>query len=77
MPIGTPISSAVDLLSGIPSVVYGLLGMIIIVPLVNRRCKKAYAFEQTRHICHIACHHHNCHCLTDCSAGLLFMDFLV
>lgn len=27
--------SAVDLLSGIPSVVYGLLGMIIIVPLVR------------------------------------------
>lgn len=29
------VSSAVDLLSGIPSVVYGLLGMIIIVPLVR------------------------------------------
>ncbi len=28
--------SAVDLLSGIPSVVYGLLGMIIIVPLVRK-----------------------------------------
>lgn len=30
------VSSAVDLLSGIPSVVYGLLGMIIIVPLVRK-----------------------------------------
>ena len=29
------VSSAVDLLSGIPSVVYGLVGMIIIVPLVR------------------------------------------
>lgn len=29
------VSSAVDLLSGIPSVVYGLLGMIIIVPMVR------------------------------------------
>ncbi len=29
------VRSAVDLLSGIPSVVYGLLGMIIIVPLVR------------------------------------------
>lgn len=29
------VSSAVDLLSGIPSVVYGLMGMIIIVPLVR------------------------------------------
>lgn len=29
------VNSAVDLLSGIPSVVYGLLGMIIIVPLVR------------------------------------------
>ena len=29
------VSSAVDLLSGIPSVVYGLLGMIIIVPVVR------------------------------------------
>lgn len=28
--------SAVDLLSGVPSVVYGLLGMIIIVPLVRK-----------------------------------------
>ncbi len=30
------VSAAVDLLSGIPSVVYGLVGMIIIVPLVRR-----------------------------------------
>lgn len=29
------VSSAVDLLSGIPSVVYGLVGMIVIVPLVR------------------------------------------
>lgn len=29
------VRSAVDLLSGIPSVVYGLLGMIVIVPLVR------------------------------------------
>ena len=29
------VRSAVDLLSGIPSVVYGLLGMIIIVPIVR------------------------------------------
>lgn len=33
--IAKTVSSAVDLLSGIPSVVYGLLGMIIIVPLVR------------------------------------------
>lgn len=33
--ISKVVSSAVDLLSGIPSVVYGLLGMIIIVPLVR------------------------------------------
>ncbi|MGN1133689.1 MAG: phosphate ABC transporter permease subunit PstC [Oscillospiraceae bacterium] len=30
------VSAAVDLLSGIPSVVYGLLGMIIIVPTVRK-----------------------------------------
>ncbi len=30
------VRTAVDLLSGIPSVVYGLLGMIIIVPLVRK-----------------------------------------
>ncbi len=30
------IRSCVDLLSGIPSVIYGLIGMIIIVPLVRR-----------------------------------------
>ena len=34
--IAKAVSSAVDLLSGIPSVVYGLLGMIIIVPLVRK-----------------------------------------
>lgn len=33
--VANAVSSAVDLLSGIPSVVYGLLGMIIIVPLVR------------------------------------------
>ena len=33
--ISRVVSSAVDLLSGIPSVVYGLVGMIIIVPLVR------------------------------------------
>lgn len=33
--VAKAVSSAVDLLSGIPSVVYGLLGMIIIVPLVR------------------------------------------
>lgn len=33
--IAKAVSSTVDLLSGIPSVVYGLLGMIIIVPLVR------------------------------------------
>lgn len=33
--VAKTVSSAVDLLSGIPSVVYGLLGMIIIVPLVR------------------------------------------
>lgn len=33
--IAKTVSSTVDLLSGIPSVVYGLLGMIIIVPLVR------------------------------------------
>ena len=33
--ISRAVSSAVDLLSGIPSVVYGLLGMIIIVPSVR------------------------------------------
>lgn len=33
--IAKAVSSVVDLLSGIPSVVYGLLGMIIIVPLVR------------------------------------------
>lgn len=34
--IAKTVSSAVDLLSGIPSVIYGLLGMIIIVPLVRK-----------------------------------------
>ncbi len=34
--IAKTVSSVVDLLSGIPSVVYGLLGMIIIVPLVRK-----------------------------------------
>lgn len=34
--IAKAVSSAVGLLSGIPSVVYGLLGMIIIVPLVRK-----------------------------------------
>lgn len=34
--IGKAVSGAVDLLSGIPSVVYGLLGMIIIVPFVRK-----------------------------------------
>lgn len=34
--IGRAVSGAVDLLSGIPSVVYGLLGMIIIVPFVRK-----------------------------------------
>lgn len=33
--IGGIVSSAVDMLSGIPSVVYGLVGMIIIVPTVR------------------------------------------
>lgn len=33
--ISSLVHSAVDLLSGIPSVVYGLLGMIIIVPIVR------------------------------------------
>ena len=33
--ISKVVSSAVDLLSGIPSVVYGLVGMIIIVPAVR------------------------------------------
>ena len=33
--ISRVVSSAVDLLAGIPSVVYGLVGMIIIVPLVR------------------------------------------
>ena len=33
--IGKLVRSSVDLLSGIPSVVYGLVGMIIIVPLVR------------------------------------------
>lgn len=33
--IAKAVSNAVDLLSGIPSVVYGLLGMIIIVPMVR------------------------------------------
>lgn len=33
------VRSAVDLLSGIPSVVYGLLGMIIVVPLVRELFK--------------------------------------
>ncbi len=34
--ISKAVSSAVDLLAGIPSVVYGLLGMIIIVPTVRK-----------------------------------------
>ncbi|MDD4690119.1 MAG: phosphate ABC transporter permease subunit PstC [Eubacteriales bacterium] len=34
--ISTTLRSAVDLLSGIPSVVYGLIGMIIIVPAVRQ-----------------------------------------
>ena len=34
--IGKLVRSSVDLLSGIPSVVYGLVGMIIIVPLVRK-----------------------------------------
>lgn len=34
--IAKAVSAAVDLLSGIPSVVYGLVGMIIIVPFVRR-----------------------------------------
>lgn len=34
--IGRAVSGTVDLLSGIPSVVYGLLGMIIIVPFVRK-----------------------------------------
>lgn len=34
--ISKAVSSAVDLLAGIPSVVYGLLGMIIIVPMVRK-----------------------------------------
>ena len=33
--IGKLVRSSVDLLSGIPSVVYGLVGMIIIIPLVR------------------------------------------
>lgn len=33
--VGGVVSSAVDMLSGIPSVVYGLVGMIIIVPTVR------------------------------------------
>ncbi|MBQ6795230.1 MAG: phosphate ABC transporter permease subunit PstC [Clostridia bacterium] len=33
--LGTVIRNAVDLLSGIPSVVYGLIGMILIVPFVR------------------------------------------
>ncbi|NLB82371.1 MAG: phosphate ABC transporter permease subunit PstC [Clostridiaceae bacterium] len=33
--ISNAVRSAVDLLSGIPSVVYGLIGMIIIVPIVR------------------------------------------
>lgn len=35
-PVKKAVSTAVDLLSGIPSVVFGLLGMIIIVPTVRR-----------------------------------------
>lgn len=34
--IARTVSTAVDLLSGIPSVVYGLVGMIIIVPFVRK-----------------------------------------
>ena len=34
-PVGGIIRSAVDLLSGIPSVVYGLVGMIVVVPFVR------------------------------------------
>lgn len=34
--IAKTVSTAVDLLSGIPSVVYGLVGMIIIVPFVRK-----------------------------------------
>lgn len=34
--VAKAVSSAVDLLSGIPSVVYGLVGMIIIVPTVRK-----------------------------------------
>lgn len=33
--VSTAVRSAVDLLSGIPSVVYGLVGMIVIVPFVR------------------------------------------
>lgn len=33
--LGRPVRSAVDLLAGIPSVVYGLVGMIVIVPFVR------------------------------------------
>lgn len=34
--IGAVMRSAVDLLAGIPSVVYGLVGMIVVVPFVRR-----------------------------------------
>lgn len=34
-PVATAISSAVDLLAGIPSVVYGLIGMMFVVPTVR------------------------------------------
>jgi len=34
--ISAAVSSAVDLLAGIPSVVYGLIGMILIVPFVRK-----------------------------------------
>lgn len=37
--IGAVMRSAVDLLAGIPSVVYGLVGMIVVVPFVRRAFK--------------------------------------
>lgn len=33
--IANPLSHAIDLLAGIPSVVYGLVGMIVLVPLIS------------------------------------------
>ncbi|MCD7859658.1 MAG: phosphate ABC transporter permease subunit PstC [Firmicutes bacterium] len=38
----TPIRYAVDLLAGIPSVVYGLVGMIVLVPCIQTVFHKAY-----------------------------------